>query len=471
MPTRIVVNRDSRSMATRRAFPGGPRMQERVMNPLSRMSLLFRRALGLPSVAGLVGLFSFATPFCACSADLPLDASALLQILKASIATNPAAPSLTNDYASMCSVIDKLTTNWTVALQEVPSETNLLAQDLQEIAQFYFSGRKEYHDQTITKLLQPPVPIEPFVERTDVSRKAFARGDLELRLAFFRLLHKLGPTQAISKDPRMMIQGLARTYVGQLTKPYLSGIISEADLDVILDCVDTMPDITTNYCKELAEKHESEFPGVGVFAKRNQILDRAAFYLGLLDPWAAPEYPAATRLLAALLQTRPDLFKTRMSALHGWMETELSRAQYEIAGIGDWKEDLVEATNKCAGALRGLGMMLDEYRLNMGPRREVLATNAMSMLDLKYLTQINKYLLEPEMRFAIDAQSLQPKMPGDDQSGSERVSRMILNLKHPLALFVAYYQRTSVKASDRELWSLAQRIIDMRTFLAQPPTP
>jgi hypothetical protein len=142
-----------------------------------------------------------------------------------------------------------------------------------------------------------------------------------------------------------------------------------------------------------------------------------------------------------------------------------------MAGIKNWQEDGMEAANQCVATLQELGGALGRYRIPFSTDGVVLPTSSLSETQLKHVAQMSTYLCDAEARFFSDIRTTPDKSREKEKCGSEAVCRRLMNLRQPLATWIAYYEKCSTPELKNRLVSLTQRLVDMKRIVSgESPT-
>ena len=364
---------------------------------------------------------------------------------------------------------DQLGTNWSVAIANSIANTNPCIRELQTDMRFYFLGQKKYPQETIDSLLHPIIPLSTVKILDRNARANLARADLEIRLAWFRLLEKLTPKKVMEDDPRLTVVGLARQYLRNFSEDYLYTVMTNADLDLILGTFDNFPDFSDSYLQNLVSSHERHFPGVGHFAHLNGTRSRYQTYKDVCGPISPPDYFEIYQFTRNLLINRPDIFESRMLALEEWINNELEH----IASVIDAADKSKDGKSTLASHnLNFVNQALTEIANANIPQTNHLQANVVPKLteqNLDLVRELNKYLRYRGQSFDVDYVSKSSADLAALQAGDWKKAAAGIqpddaseNLSLPIAILADYAKRSTNDTFKVDLMLIQARLEGLR---------
>ena len=214
-----------------------------------------------------------------------------------------------------------LETNWNRTLRKAPHDMhNASVAQIQEIFQFYFSGRTNFEEPTVQTLLRPRVPfaIDKITNASASEKAALLVGELRLRVEWFQLLSQLHPAAVMANDGDSLVSvNLAAQYLWAFAKNKdLLSMLESSDFDTIASSVnEELSKADDSFLKELAGNHQKRF-GAQMFSSESDRYARYIIYRQNLDESFRSFY-------ANIWQANPAVLETRMFALALWMHCEL----------------------------------------------------------------------------------------------------------------------------------------------------
>jgi len=371
--------------------------------------------------------------------------------------------------------LEQLQNNWPATLKRAPHDFPKMIASLHETFQFYFDSRTNFEQSTTSTLLTPRVPLQFDKAKFTVAElHELNKAGIRLRLEWFNLLSRLQiTTNVLDGDPLLRGIGIATQYLRDFTDNNLDELLTAKDFDQIMDTIHNFsPSLSDASLLKLADAHEKQFPGQGLFSNHKEYPDRYKAYKSMGE-----QFSNFSRVMyAQIWKNNPSVVESRATALQHWIENELNSVAVVLKSAANLKEGKREIASSQLKTLSSLLIHINGTdRDNVSDETEMKVNNAnnLSKKDLDLVKEVNEYLCFFRHRFDVSC-STESKYIEALKAGKWKEVMIdssfcnpAANLDLPLDIFIDYVKSHPADKFKDGLKSIRSRIKTLRNLASQ----